>query len=142
MGLEYGAAFHGLKRLWRGSGEALGELELADDLRADGYGIHPALLDAAIQALVLLFDAEPGQPLMPVELGRFVLYRTGATSLLVHARLREAQPSDGMLADLTLLDASGAVVGVVQGLYARPVDPAALAAVDREARGDTFYSIE
>ncbi len=90
-GLEYGASFRGIKRLWRGEGEALAEVELPDGLDPSGYGLHPALLDAALQSIVGLLAAEPGGMLLPFEFGRFVVHELGATSVVVHARLLVAQ---------------------------------------------------
>ncbi|GAA0988881.1 hypothetical protein GCM10009555_071550 [Acrocarpospora macrocephala] len=54
QGYTYGPAFQGLTAAWRLGEEVLAEVSLpADQLpTASGYGIHPALLDAALHAAV------------------------------------------------------------------------------------------
>ncbi|GAA1018274.1 hypothetical protein Aple_034790 [Acrocarpospora pleiomorpha] len=54
QGYTYGPAFHGLTAAWRLGEEVLAEVSLpADQLPTAGaYGIHPALLDAALHAAV------------------------------------------------------------------------------------------
>ncbi|MEE1823938.1 polyketide synthase dehydratase domain-containing protein, partial [Streptomyces sp. BE20] len=48
-GLSYGPAFRGLRRAWRAGGT--GFAEVAVDQPTDGYGMHPALFDAALHAI-------------------------------------------------------------------------------------------
>lgn len=49
-GYHYGPSFQGLRRLWRGEGELFAEVALAEDQRSEAelFGLHPALLDAAL----------------------------------------------------------------------------------------------
>ncbi|WP_245790954.1 polyketide synthase dehydratase domain-containing protein, partial [Streptomyces monashensis] len=47
-GLVYGPAFQGLAELWRDGSSAYGIVRLPEGLKPDGYGVHPALLDAAL----------------------------------------------------------------------------------------------
>ncbi len=53
-GLEYGPAFRGLRGVWRRGEELLAEVELPADpgLAPEAFGLHPALLDAALHALM------------------------------------------------------------------------------------------
>ncbi len=53
VGLAYGPSFVGVRRLWRRGAELFAEVRLPDveRARADGYAIHPALFDAAIQGV-------------------------------------------------------------------------------------------
>ncbi|WP_047471982.1 polyketide synthase dehydratase domain-containing protein, partial [Streptomyces sp. M10] len=51
-GLVYGPAFQGLTELWRKGNTAYGLVRLPEGRSVDGFGIHPALLDAALHALV------------------------------------------------------------------------------------------
>ena len=52
QGIELGPSFRGISRLWRRDGEALAEIALPPSA-GDGapYHVHPALLDAALQAV-------------------------------------------------------------------------------------------
>ncbi len=52
-GYEYGPAFQGLTSMWRRGDEVFAEVEMSQDLQAGGFGVHPALLDGALHAVVL-----------------------------------------------------------------------------------------
>ncbi|MYU12306.1 hypothetical protein GTZ78_16800, partial [Streptomyces sp. SID8361] len=49
-GLAYGPSFRGLRAAWRDGREVCAEVALTDP-DADGFTVHPALLDAALHAL-------------------------------------------------------------------------------------------
>ncbi|MDX3696450.1 SDR family NAD(P)-dependent oxidoreductase [Streptomyces europaeiscabiei] len=51
-GIVYGPAFRGLRAVWRRGHEVLAEVALPEGARQEAgrYGVHPALLDAALQA--------------------------------------------------------------------------------------------
>ncbi|KJS52124.1 hypothetical protein VM98_33355, partial [Streptomyces rubellomurinus subsp. indigoferus] len=51
-GLAYGPAFQGLTELFRDGSTAYGLVRLPEGLKADEFGVHPALLDAALHTLV------------------------------------------------------------------------------------------
>ncbi|WAS96619.1 type I polyketide synthase [Nannocystis punicea] len=120
LGIHYGPAFRGLRSLWRGAGEALAELA-GDELRM-AEGLSPALLDAALQAVLATLPEAPGEALrMPLALGGFAVHGPGAA--WAHVRLREEA---GEVADVTLLDATGTVVAEVEELRLQVVDRAAV----------------
>ncbi|MFJ7416947.1 type I polyketide synthase, partial [Streptomyces sp. NPDC098077] len=54
LGLQYGPAFQALTELWRKADTLYAEVRLPDDLRTVDYGVHPALLDAALHGLAAL----------------------------------------------------------------------------------------
>ncbi|MGW7349866.1 type I polyketide synthase [Streptomyces sp. NPDC054784] len=53
-GLAYGPAFQGLETVWRRGEEIFAEVALPEEVRGDAarFALHPALLDAALQALI------------------------------------------------------------------------------------------
>ncbi|MEW9534747.1 beta-ketoacyl synthase N-terminal-like domain-containing protein, partial [Microbispora sp. NPDC049125] len=51
MGFGYGPAFAGLKAAWRRGDEVFAEVALPDGVSGSGFGLHPALLDAALHAI-------------------------------------------------------------------------------------------
>src|SRR6202023_2779638 len=53
QGLQYGPCFQGIASLWRGEGEALGEVGVPEGLLPDlaAYHLHPAVLDACGQVM-------------------------------------------------------------------------------------------
>ncbi|KOV60732.1 hypothetical protein ADL00_25145, partial [Streptomyces sp. AS58] len=54
IGYQYGPAFQGLRRAWRGEGEVFAEVVLPDgpNAQAARFLLHPALLDAALHTLL------------------------------------------------------------------------------------------
>ncbi|WP_158708989.1 type I polyketide synthase, partial [Streptomyces sp. NRRL S-920] len=52
-GLSYGPVFQGLRAAWRLGDDVYAEVALPEDTSTDGFGLHPALLDAALHAVAL-----------------------------------------------------------------------------------------
>lgn len=141
VGLEFGPAFLGLRRLWRGQGEALGEVVL-DRVEQDYSGVDPRLLGAALQAIAALLEPARRAPLLPVQFGPLVIHQTGATSAFVHARLLQRPTADMAVAQVTLVDASG---GLICDLASATLRRAALDAFESQTsstQSDAFYRIE
>ncbi|MFB6507862.1 SDR family NAD(P)-dependent oxidoreductase [Streptomyces sp. NPDC056410] len=118
-GLEYGPAFQGLTGLWRKGNTAYGTVRLPDGLRTDDFGIHPALLDAALHTLMgVRQEADgAGKPVfLPFEWTGVELYATGATELRVRI---EAESATSENISLVVADGTGAPVAVAQGLRIR-----------------------
>ncbi|MFQ6395533.1 type I polyketide synthase [Nocardia sp. KC 131] len=76
-GYDYGPAFQGVRALWRRGAEVFAEIAVGADtgVRAEGFGIHPALLDAALHAgpLAGVLESGAGQSQFTVEAGQVVL---------------------------------------------------------------------
>ena len=130
-GHGYGPAFQGIVGLWRGESEALGRIELPDEVKGDAsaYRLHPALLDASIQILSAgvpddLKGKSTGETFLPVSLGRFRVYIDGADRAWSHVRLRDLEP-DGFVCDVRLYDDSGRVIAEVVDVYNRRARAAA-----------------
>ncbi|WP_224304678.1 type I polyketide synthase, partial [Streptomyces olivaceus] len=122
QGLTYGAAFRGLTRVWRGTaGELFAEAELPGADVA-GFGIHPALLDAALHAWPACAEDE--------HIGRLPFLWTGATLHATGAeRLRAtlAPTAEGAFS-VRVTDSAGLPVLSADGLLTRPLDEARLPA--------------
>ena len=141
LGLNYGPAFQGLRALSRGPGEALAEIALSSGLDADGYGVHPAQLDAALQAVIgALASSLEGAPL-PFELGRFVVHGHVPSPAWVHVRF-ETSTASGVVADFALVDASGAVQAEVARVRMRQADLTAFGRQGTEVAPDAFHRLE
>ncbi|WP_437512398.1 SDR family NAD(P)-dependent oxidoreductase [Sorangium sp. So ce1099] len=95
VGVTYGATFEALVALWRGEGEALARLRLPDSARVDAalYGLHPALLDAALQMFAWVIGAPAGALYLPFEIDDFALHTAGASVAWAHAE--RLGPADG-----------------------------------------------
>ncbi|WP_143079280.1 polyketide synthase dehydratase domain-containing protein, partial [Streptomyces monashensis] len=87
--LVYGPAFQGLAELWRDGSSAYGIVRLPEGLKPDGYGVHPALLDAALHTLMGVRDETDGRKpvFLPFEWTGVELYAAGATELRVRLDL-------------------------------------------------------
>ncbi|HEV3095416.1 MAG TPA: benzoate-CoA ligase family protein [Solirubrobacteraceae bacterium] len=88
-GLEYGPLFQGLTHVWRRDGEIFAEVAVKEDRlgSAASFGVHPALLDAALHAVPAdWFDPEVEgeyKTWLPFSWSDAVLYRTTAARLRV-----------------------------------------------------------
>jgi hypothetical protein len=103
--------------LQQGNGECLGEVSLPEGLETKGYGVHPALLDAAFHALAGAGSGwSTGERYLPFEIGRYAVYQEEAESAWVHVRVQRREGEQGLSADVTLADESGAVLSEVVGL--------------------------
>ncbi|MFV2022164.1 SDR family NAD(P)-dependent oxidoreductase, partial [Micromonospora sp. LOL_023] len=117
-GYGYGPAFHGLQAAWRRGEEIFAEVTLPADTASTGYGIHPALLDAAMHADLLA----GGPTLLPFVWNDVVLHRSGASELRVRiTRLRGDE-----LSSIDVADVTGQPVASIGTLVSRPVGPAQL----------------
>ncbi|HEY2265648.1 MAG TPA: acyltransferase domain-containing protein, partial [Streptosporangiaceae bacterium] len=70
-GYSYGPAFQGLRAAWRRDGNVFAEVALPSELAdsAGSFGLHPALLDAAVQAAGLGDSASTDDRAEPVDTG-------------------------------------------------------------------------
>ncbi|WP_217146039.1 type I polyketide synthase, partial [Streptomyces sp. AC627_RSS907] len=140
-GYRYGPGFQGLKAAWHHGDEVYAEVALpeAQHDRARRFGLHPALLDAALHALWL--TAVEGGPSageadgvrLPFSWGGTSLYASGATTLRV--RLRTTGTDE---VAITVADAAGSPVAAVESLVMRPLAAGQLEA----ARVRSLYRVD
>ncbi|WP_435798723.1 type I polyketide synthase, partial [Streptomyces prasinus] len=135
-GLEYGPVFQGLRGVRRAGADLWAEVVLPEQGHADAgrFGLHPALLDAALHALaVRAVEADgptgpPGPPGLPFSWSQVTLAASGATTL----RVRISPRGDDAV-ELLALDPGGRTVLSVGRMVLRPLaaDAPAGAAVAR-----------
>ncbi|WP_433683183.1 SDR family NAD(P)-dependent oxidoreductase [Nocardia sp. CA-119907] len=140
-GYEYGPVFRGLTALWRRDGEVFAEVALPEQAgsHSSEFGMHPALLDAALHAILLgelLPDTHPGQVAVPFSWENVELYATGATSLRVRAVL---SGSDRIA--VTVADGAGMTVAEVAALTLRQLSTDTLLGTARRSDG-VGYRVE
>ena len=116
-GYDYGPAFRGLEAVWRRGEEVFAQVRLAEEWRGevDRFGVHPALLDAALHAVAVIGD-ESQEARVPFAWSGVRLHAMGASVLRV--RLTRAG-SDAVA--LAVADAAGQPVASVDSLAMRPV---------------------
>ncbi|WP_203721054.1 type I polyketide synthase, partial [Paractinoplanes brasiliensis] len=81
-GYQYGPVFQGLRAVWRSGSAVYAEVTLPERTETDRFGLHPALLDAATQAVRagrLIED----RPVLPFGWNGVQLHATGATTMRV-----------------------------------------------------------
>nr|WP_249027031.1 type I polyketide synthase [Amycolatopsis lexingtonensis] len=115
QGFAYGPAFRGLRAAWQLGEEIYAEVALPADLAPEAarFGLHPALLDSALQAAAL---GGGERALMPFAWSGAVLRSGGPATLRV--RLRPA--GDDAVA-LDIADGAGIAVATVSSLVLRPL---------------------
>ncbi|MFJ9867647.1 type I polyketide synthase [Streptomyces sp. NPDC101165] len=132
-GYAYGPAFRCVRAVWRQGDDLLADVRLPDAAvaEAQGYGIHPALLDAAIHAPLLVpgEHGEPEPPRLPFAWRGVSRYAAGVSALRV--RLRRSG-EDTVAVDLT--DPAGRPVLRVEALTTRAVP----STVDRVQAGPLY----
>ncbi|MER7188271.1 polyketide synthase dehydratase domain-containing protein, partial [Streptomyces hyaluromycini] len=133
-GLELGPLFRGLRAVWTRGDEVFAEAVLpgAD---ADGFVLHPALLDAALQAAALHPARDGQKPELPFAWRSVAVHAAGATAL----RVRLGVTDTGALR-LDLADGTGAPVAAVGSLATRPLHAERLASA-RPAE-DTLFRLD
>ncbi|WP_432215350.1 type I polyketide synthase [Streptomyces lydicus] len=150
-GVAYGPAFQGMRAAWRRGDEVFAEVALPSEADtagdADLYGLHPALLDAALQTVGLATGAadEEARPRMPFAWRGVRLYATGARTLRVRlTTLTEdtaaGDGSAGTRIALDVADPAGAPVVTVDSLALRPVTAGQVAGV-RNAVRESLYRV-
>jgi acyl transferase domain-containing protein/acyl carrier protein len=125
IGYEYGPAFRGLTAAWTSGSDLYAEITAPGELDPAGFGLHPAVLDAAFHPLIL--TAGQGELRLPFVFRGVHLAAAGATAL----RVKLTRSGD----DITVAtaDPSGRPVLSIQALRVRTLPASALAAVAGDA---------
>ncbi|WP_067722296.1 SDR family NAD(P)-dependent oxidoreductase [Nocardia yamanashiensis] len=130
LGYEYGPAFQGLRAAWRRGSAVFAEVALPEAADRSGYGLHPALLDAAMHVSLLTGE----ELVLPLEWTEVSRYSIGASRLRVYA---DRVGPNSMTVQLA--DSAGLPVMRVGGVSGRPITPAQLG---RTALRDRLFGIE
>ncbi|WP_030293807.1 type I polyketide synthase [Streptomyces katrae] len=152
VGYGYGPTFQAVRAVWRRGEELFAEVALPEEQRKDAgrFGIHPALLDAALHSPLLNAAAEPGsadgdavretgeQELrLPFAWNGLALHAAGASVL----RVRLAQPERDALS-LEAADEAGRLVVTMDSLVSRAVSAEQLETAAGTARTDSLFRVE
>ncbi|MEU4254231.1 SDR family NAD(P)-dependent oxidoreductase, partial [Amycolatopsis sp. NPDC026612] len=113
LGLTYGPLFRGLEAVWRGGPDEW-FAEVALDAGTEQFGLHPALLDAALHSL--RYGGDGGVARVPFAWRDVSLHAEGATRL----RVRLTRQGEDAVA-LAAVDQDGAPVLTVGALSLRAI---------------------
>jgi polyketide synthase 12 len=122
VGHFYGDTFQGLRAVWRLDGDLFAEVALPDGVRAEAgrFTMHPALLDAALQPLMLDVVAS-GQARMPFSINRVQVHGSGASELRVRLTAHGEEFS------VSAADPAGQPVLSIGAVVIRPISSGQLA---------------
>ncbi|RCG28001.1 polyketide synthase, partial [Streptomyces diacarni] len=127
-GIVYGPEFQGLQSAWRHEDDVYAEVRLAEN-RDAAFGLHPALLDAALHT-IFLTDSHPlgvsndgpvgesGGPQVPLPFSWGGVSWYGECSGVLRVRLSVTGPSSYSVA---ISDENGRAIATVESLSVRPI---------------------
>ncbi|ASW90354.1 type I polyketide synthase [Mycobacterium marseillense] len=139
-GYGYGPAFRGLTAAWVRGDEVFAEVRLPDAAGSvNGYGVHPALLDAAMHALVIGHQIadHTDEVVLPFSWQGVSLHAAGASA--VRARIAPAGTS---AVSIELADGLGLPVLSVRAMVARSVSERQLRAAVSASGPDRLFEVE
>ncbi|WP_436387326.1 type I polyketide synthase [Amycolatopsis sp. MEPSY49] len=133
-GFDYGPAFRGLRRAWRVGEEIFAEVGLPEPEAAEAgrFGLHPALLDAALHTVAL---RDESRAVLPFAWAGVTLHAGGASTLRVRVT---GQGGDTVA--LAVADQDGLPVATVGSLTLRPVSAEQLD-VARSAYHESLFRV-
>lgn len=134
LGLRYGTMMKGIAELRSDGDEVIARLRLpgASDPR---FGLHPAMMDSAMQCTVCLLaglDGEDGAAVMPFAFDDMIVHGDTTDEMWVWARRAPGAPNASMPSlDIDLFDDQGLPRVSIRGLVSRTVASAPAAASTR-----------
>ncbi|SFW75669.1 type I polyketide synthase [Amycolatopsis australiensis] len=133
-GFGYGPAFRGLRRAWRAGDEIFAEVALPEAERAEAgrFGLHPALLDAALHTVAL---RDGSRAVLPFAWSGVTLHAGGAAALRVRVSGRDQDE-----VTLAVAGEDGLPVATVGSLTLRPVSAEQLD-VARSAYHESLFRV-
>ncbi|MFK4273125.1 type I polyketide synthase, partial [Streptomyces milbemycinicus] len=119
-GFDYGPAFRGVRALWQTEEAVLAEVALPEHIAGDAaaFGLHPALLDAALHIVSNTGLDDSAGARLPFAWTGVSLHASGASVL----RVRMSRAGDDTVT-LTVADTQGQVVASVRSLALLPYTP-------------------
>ncbi|UOZ02754.1 type I polyketide synthase [Amycolatopsis sp. WQ 127309] len=139
-GYEYGPAFRGLGKVWTRGADVYAEITAPPETtKAAGFGIHPALLDAALHSMnfTSLAETVAGRTLLPFAWNDVTLYASGATTLRVRATHLGADT-----VSLAVADQTGAPVAAIGSLTLRPVATGPVTTASNSLLANSLFRVD
>ncbi|MEU5274698.1 SDR family NAD(P)-dependent oxidoreductase, partial [Streptomyces hygroscopicus] len=137
-GFAYGPVFQGLRAAWRSGDDVYVEVSLGEHASdAADFGLHPALLDAAVQAVTFVALEDVGLSRLPFSWSGVTLHAAGASTLRV--RLSKLGPDS---ISLMVADGTGRPVASIDSLVLRPVSVEHLDTDRTAAFRDSLFTLD
>ncbi|MEU8481619.1 SDR family NAD(P)-dependent oxidoreductase, partial [Streptomyces hygroscopicus] len=155
-GYAYGPSFQGLRAVWRDGANVYAEVVLPEAAgEQTGFGIHPALLDAALHPALLIghldtdgtgTGPEPtdGRVWLPFAWNGVTLWAAGATTVRIRLSPHQENAEGERALRLTVADPVGAPVLTVDSVVMRPagVDQLRAAVARRHRDTDSLFTVD
>jgi polyketide synthase PksM len=148
LGIVYGAGLHGLRALWQGADRVLAEVEVPEVIEqeeaAARWGVHPAVMDAALQAAIGLVAEEEqavGGAVVPFAVEQVELLGRSTRRMWAVLQRRE-RSGDGQTEriDVALYDEQGWLAVRLLGLSARRLGREGMPARASEEEGPAWQA--
>jgi len=140
LGIDYGPAFQGARAAWSRGEELFAEVELGAEQaeEAGRFGLHPALLDAALHPTLKATGREEEKegPSAPFAWSGVRLHRAGAAALRV-----AIAPTAPRTIAVAIADADGEPVASVRSLVARPLLSEALGGAPADQHRNSLFTV-
>ncbi|MGW3993306.1 beta-ketoacyl synthase N-terminal-like domain-containing protein [Amycolatopsis sp. NPDC004772] len=141
VGYGYGPTFRAVRAVWRRGDETFAEIALPEDAEAGRFGIHPALLDAALHSTMVSAAADTesygDEVRLPFAWNGLRLHAAGASVL----RVRVAKPERDSLS-LEAVDETGGLVVTLDSLVGRPVSNDQLTTAAGPAGAGSLFRVD
>ncbi|MDJ0460164.1 type I polyketide synthase [Streptomyces sp. H27-C3] len=151
LGLDYGPLFRGVRAAWSQDDVLFAEVALPEGTDVSGFGLHPALLDAALHTVALgdgLLGPDTGsdQARVPFSWSGVMLHAVSSASSAPSGgpaalRIRLA-PAGQDAVSLLATDVTGQAVASVDSLVLRPISPEQLAAARAGRSQDSLFRVD
>ncbi|WP_297824579.1 type I polyketide synthase [Mycobacterium sp.] len=143
-GYGYGPAFRGLTATWVRGDEVFAEVRLPDAAGSvNGFGVHPALLDAAMHALVIGHQTagHTDEVVLPFSWQGVSLHAAGASAVRVRIAPAAAVSAATSAVSIELADGLGLPVLSVRAMVARAVSERQLRAAVSASGPDRLFEV-
>lgn len=136
--LEYGPYFKIITGAWKGDKEMTARLVAHKSLakNPDEYGIHPTILDASFQAMVVLDDSN--KEMVPVSIGRLNWFHSPGVECWCFIRIKKIT-SSSIKGDITICDNKGQTAVEIEDLVCREIVRQDIE--KKEISNDWFYDL-
>ncbi|MFK0203808.1 SDR family NAD(P)-dependent oxidoreductase [Streptomyces lavendulae] len=147
LGLDYGPVFRGVRAAWTREDALFAEVELPEGTDVSGFGLHPALLDAALHTVALgpgLLgpDADAGdRARIPFSWSGVTAHPAPSAGAVEALRIRLI-PAGPDTVSLLAADSTGRIRTSVDSLVLRPVSAGQLAAARAGGSRDSLFRVD
>jgi FkbH-like protein len=125
-GLEYGDSFKAIKQVYSGEIEVLTRIELPNDLvnNFEKFGLHPSLMDGALQSVIGIKASklEGKVAHLPLGMEEVIIYKPLSKRCYVHANIVSTETESNIKKyNINILDEKGLVLVRMKGFVVKAI---------------------